>query len=92
MQLQTTLGSPIGRPLDAEDEAIVVRRAAAGDPSAFEWIMRRYNRRLYRLARAALRDDAEAKDALQEAYLCAHGSLTQFRGSPRSRRGSRASS
>jgi RNA polymerase sigma-70 factor, ECF subfamily len=80
MQLQTTLGSPIGRPLDAEDEAIVVRRAVAGDPSAFEWIMRRYNRRLYRLARAALRDDAEAKDALQEAYLCAHRSLAQFRG------------
>jgi RNA polymerase sigma-70 factor (ECF subfamily) len=80
MELQTTSGSPIGRPLDAEDEAIVVRRAAAGDPSAFEWIMRRHNRRLYRLARAALRDDAEAKDALQEAYLCAYRSLTRFRG------------
>lgn len=80
MQLQTTSGSPIGRSLDAEDEATVVRRAAAGDPSAFEWIMRRHNRRLYRLARASLRDDAEAKDALQEAYLCAYRSLTQFRG------------
>ncbi len=30
--------------------------------------MRQYNRRLYRLARATLRDDAEAEDALQDAY------------------------
>ncbi len=80
MQLQTTSGSPLGRPLDAEDEATVVRRAAAGDRLAFEWIMRRHNRRLYRLARASLRDDTEAKDALQEAYLCAYRSLAQFRG------------
>ncbi len=42
--------------------------------------MRRYNRRLYRLARASLRDDAEAKDALQDAYLCAYRSIGQFRG------------
>lgn len=42
--------------------------------------MRRYNRRLYRLARALLRDDAEAKDALQEAYLRAYRSIGKFRG------------
>ncbi len=42
--------------------------------------MRKHNRRLYRLARASLRDDAEAKDALQDAYLCAYRSMAQFRG------------
>jgi RNA polymerase sigma-70 factor (ECF subfamily) len=42
--------------------------------------MRRYNGRLYRLARAALHDDAEAKDALQDAYLSAYRSIGQFRG------------
>lgn len=42
--------------------------------------MRQYNRRLYRLARAALRDDAEAEDALQDAYLAAYRSMAQFRG------------
>src|SRR5690349_8482800 len=42
--------------------------------------MRRYNRRLYRLARAALRDEADAKDALQDAYLRAFRSIGQFRG------------
>jgi RNA polymerase sigma-70 factor (ECF subfamily) len=42
--------------------------------------MRRYNRRLYRLARASLGDEAEAKDALQDAYLSAYRSIGKFRG------------
>jgi len=42
--------------------------------------MRRYNRMLFRTARAILRDDAEAEDALQEAYLQAYRSLGSFRG------------
>lgn len=62
------------------DELSIVRRVAGGDRAAFEVLMRRYNRSLYRLARASLRDDAEAKDALQDAYLCAYRSISQFRG------------
>lgn len=50
------------------------------DRAAFEQLMRQYNRRLYRLARAALRDDAEAEDALQDAYLAAYRSIDRFRG------------
>jgi RNA polymerase sigma-70 factor (ECF subfamily) len=42
--------------------------------------MRRYNRTLYRTARAILRDDAEAEDAVQEAYLRAYRALETFRG------------
>jgi RNA polymerase sigma-70 factor, ECF subfamily len=53
--------------------------AAAGDSRAFEALMRRYNRMLFRTARAILRDDAEAEDALQEAYLQAYRSLGTFR-------------
>src|SRR6516162_1650570 len=64
----------------AEDELTLARRVAAGDRAAFEIIMRRYNRRLYRLARASLRDDSEAKDALQEAYLNAYRGIGSFRG------------
>jgi RNA polymerase sigma factor (sigma-70 family) len=52
----------------------------AGDRSAFESLMRRYNRRLYRLARATLRDRTEAEDALQDAYICAYRSMASFRG------------
>jgi RNA polymerase sigma factor (sigma-70 family) len=62
------------------DDRSLAARIAAGDHAAFELLMRRYNRRLYRLARAALRDETEAKDALQEAYLRAFRSAGQFRG------------
>src|SRR5688572_33163124 len=62
------------------DEESLVRRIAEGDRSAFELLMRRYNRRLFRVARAALNDAAEAEDALQDAYLGAYRSISQFRG------------
>jgi RNA polymerase sigma factor (sigma-70 family) len=61
-------------------DADIVHRIVAGDLAAFELLMRRHNRRLYRLARATLRNDAEAEDALQDAYLKAFRSLAQFRG------------
>ena len=68
------------RTLPAEDELTLARSIAHGDQGAFELLMRRYNRRLYRLARALLRDDSEAKDALQEAYLNAYRAMGSFRG------------
>jgi RNA polymerase sigma-70 factor (ECF subfamily) len=63
----------------AESDSALVARIIAGDHAAFETVMRRYNRRLYRLARATLRDDAEAEDALQDAYLHAYRCLAQYR-------------
>ena len=63
---------------DANDGDLATS-AAAGDARAFEALMRRYNRMLFRTARAILCDDAEAEDALQEAYLQAHRSLGSFR-------------
>jgi RNA polymerase sigma-70 factor (ECF subfamily) len=63
-----------------EIELGLARRAASGDTGAFEAIMRTHNRMLYRTARAILRDDAEAQDAVQEAYLRAYGALRRFRG------------
>src|SRR5688572_17593261 len=70
------------QPVSISDEALVAR-AASGDEAAFEMIMRRYNRRLFRTARAILRNDAEAEDALQEAYLQAFRSLPGFRNQSR---------
>jgi RNA polymerase sigma-70 factor (ECF subfamily) len=46
----------------------------------FERLMRRYNQRLFRVARAVLRDDADAEDALQDAYVQAYRKLDGFRG------------
>ena len=62
------------------DDKSLAQQVAGGDRAAFELVMRRYNRRLYRLACAVLRHDTEAKDALQEAYLRAYRSMGQYRG------------
>ncbi len=61
-------------------ERSMASNIAAGDASAFEDMMRQYNRRLYRLARATLKDRTEAQDALQDAYICAYRSMASFRG------------
>jgi RNA polymerase sigma-70 factor (ECF subfamily) len=68
------------QPGAGEDDLALARRVAGGDRLAFEQVMRRHNRRLYRLARATLRNDAEAEDALQEAYLAAYRAMDRFRG------------
>jgi RNA polymerase sigma-70 factor (ECF subfamily) len=57
----------------------LAQRVAGGDVAAFELVMRRNNRMLFRTARAILRDDAEAEDALQEAYLQAYQAIGGFR-------------
>jgi RNA polymerase sigma-70 factor (ECF subfamily) len=64
-------------------DAEFARRIASGDHLAFEVLMRKHNRMLYRTARAILRDDADAEDALQLAYLSAYRSIGGFRGESR---------
>src|SRR5829696_10303312 len=61
-------------PTDAE----LAARARRGDSPAFELIMRRHNRRLFRLARSLVRSDAEAEDVLQEAYVRAYARLGEL--------------
>jgi RNA polymerase sigma-70 factor, ECF subfamily len=56
----------------------VVERVKAGDTALYELLMRRYNQRLYRVARAILRDDLEAEDVIQDAYVRAYQHLHQF--------------
>ena len=61
-------------------ESDLVARARAGDREAFRAIMTRCNQRLFRIARAVVRDEAEAEDVLQEAYVRAFGAIAGFRG------------
>jgi RNA polymerase sigma-70 factor, ECF subfamily len=61
------------------DQALI-RKALAGEEAAFRTIMQANNRRLYRLARGILRNDADAEDAVQEAYVRAFTHLESFRG------------
>ena len=58
----------------------VIERVKAGETALYEIIMRRYNQRLYRVARAIVRDDSEAEDVMQDAYVRAYQNLGQFRG------------
>ena len=58
----------------------VVTRVIAGHTALFEILMRRHNERLYRTARAILRDEAEAEDVMQQAYVNAYSHLRQFDG------------
>lgn len=69
--------------LEGLPEDQLVARAALGEPGALELVMRRNNRLLYRTARSILRDDAEAEDCVQEAYLQAYRSIGNFRGESR---------
>lgn len=64
----------------AAEDAELVDGVRAGDPIAFELIMRRHNRRLYRLARSIIRNSAEAEDVVQEAYVRAYQKIDQFIG------------
>lgn len=67
----------------AVSDAALACSIVAGEPGAFERLMRQHNRRLFRVARSILRDDAEAEDALQEGYIKAHRAMAGFRGDAR---------
>jgi RNA polymerase sigma-70 factor, ECF subfamily len=72
---------PGGVPTDAVlADAAIVERVRTGDSALFELLMRRYNRLLFRLARGIVRDDDEARDVVQAAYVRAYYHLDQFRG------------
>jgi len=72
--------APLQHAPSASDDGELVRRALARDGTAFRTIMERYNRRLYRIARGILRNDSEAEDVVQEAYVSAFAHLESFRG------------
>jgi RNA polymerase sigma-70 factor, ECF subfamily len=65
---------------EAMSDEEVVARVLTGETALFEIIMRRHNQRLYRASRAILRDDAQAEDVVQAAYVRAYEHLPQFAG------------
>jgi RNA polymerase sigma-70 factor (ECF subfamily) len=70
-----TLNVAAGATLTDED---VVSRVLQGEKAMFEILMRRHNQQVYRAARAILRDDREAEDVMQDAYVRAYSHLNQF--------------
>ena len=61
----------------------VVRRVIEGEAALFEILMRRYNRRLFRVTRSIVANDLEAEDIIQDAYVRAYEHLDQFEGRAR---------
>lgn len=78
--LQLTGERPEWRALSDD---VVIQRILSGDASLFEVLMRRYNQRLFRVARAVLKDPSEAEDVMQHAYVKAYEHLAQFEGRAR---------
>ncbi len=64
----------------AREDIELARRALARDGDAFRTIMKKHNQRLYRIARGVVRNDSEAEDIVQEAYVRAFAHLNSFRG------------
>src|SRR5689334_18198842 len=74
--------SPVFQTIERESltDDEIVAHVLAGETALFELIMRRHNQRLYRAARAIVRDEAEAEDVMQDAYVRAYTHLKQFAG------------
>jgi RNA polymerase sigma-70 factor (ECF subfamily) len=75
--MQVMDGTLIERWSELTDDEIV-RRVSAGQTGLFELLMRRHNERVYRAARAIVRDEHEAEDVMQQAYVNAYVNLRQF--------------
>lgn len=65
---------------DSVSEEDIILRAQAGDHDAFRWLVERYQARAFRLAFRVLKDEDQAKDAVQEAFLKVYGSIRRFEG------------
>jgi RNA polymerase sigma-70 factor (ECF subfamily) len=72
--------NPLEKQTKTVSDSDVIARIQKGDTDALEIIMRRYNQRLYRIARSIVRDDHEAMDVLQDTYIKAYDHLHKFRG------------
>ena len=71
---------PLALPDVLSGDMQLVRRALGREGNAFRAIIKTHNQRLYRIARGVLRNDGEAEDVVQEAYVRAFASLGAFRG------------
>jgi RNA polymerase sigma-70 factor (ECF subfamily) len=84
MQLPVERNTATATGSDSPSESLpdgeIVRRVIAGETGLFEIILRRYNQRLFRVARSIIGEDSEAEDIVQEAYVRAFQNLRQFEG------------
>lgn len=77
---ESTLPTPA---TGADNEAALVAAAKAGDASAFEELVNRYEGKIYRLGRNITQNSEDAEDVMQEAFLKAYENLDRFQGNSR---------
>jgi RNA polymerase sigma-70 factor (ECF subfamily) len=81
------LSAPEGKPIPStivkDDEAALVKSAKAGDHAAFEELVNRYEGKIFRIAQNITHDQAEAEDAMQDAFMKAYQHLKDFEGDSR---------
>jgi RNA polymerase sigma-70 factor (ECF subfamily) len=70
--------SRVGEPTN--DEAVLVSAARKGDIGAFEELVRRYDRNVFRIAQHITQNREDAEDVVQDAFLKAYQNLGQFQG------------
>src|SRR3954463_12752466 len=78
--LQASIPSPSRDQLDELADEVLVPLARNGNEGAIRALIKRNNQRLFRVARAVVRNDAEAEDVVQETYVSAFTKLESFRG------------
>jgi len=79
--MTTGTSSAAGFERSEQSDAEVIQQVLEGNTALVELLMRRYNERVYRAARAIVRDEQEAEDVMQQAYVNAFTHLHQFNGS-----------
>src|SRR5580692_555873 len=75
--------APLPSQVVKEDEPILVAAAKAGDISAFETLVSRYERKIFRLAQNITQNREDAEDVMQEAFLKSYQHLGEFQGNSR---------
>src|SRR5262245_41561039 len=83
MTMAERASSAVGVENGEEPDAALIEQVLSGNTAVFELLMRRYNERVYRAVRSVLRDEQEAEDVMQQAYVNAFSHLRQFNGSAR---------
>jgi RNA polymerase sigma factor (sigma-70 family) len=81
--MNTGTSSAVAPDTGKQPDEDIVREVLAGNTAMFELLMRRYNERIYRAARAIVQDEQEAEDIMQQANVNAFTHLRQFNGSAR---------
>jgi RNA polymerase sigma-70 factor, ECF subfamily len=72
--------SAMSSPIQVDDEAAIVAQARSGDAKAFNELLQRYERKIFRLALHITQNREDAEDVLQETFLKAYQHLDQFQG------------